>query len=95
MYPVMRRVLDKGEELVQEAIVEYTEAKKAMDEMSGLSGDDPLLDAKMAALMGGVRHHVKEEEEEMLPKLRDAMSREELDELGRRMQEMKKQKKAA
>jgi len=90
MYPVMRRVLDDGEELVQEAIVEHTEAKKAMDEMSGLSGEDPLLDAKMSALIGGVRHHVKEEEEEMLPKLQKAMSREELEELGERMKQAKK-----
>jgi len=95
MYPVMRRVLDDGEELVQEAIVEHTEAKKTMAEMSGLSGEDPLLDAKMSALIGEVRHHVKEEEEEMLPKLRDGMSRQELEDLGQRMQEAKKEMQKA
>ncbi len=33
-----------------------------------------------------VRHHVKEEEDEMFPSVRDAMGRKELQELGEKMQ---------
>jgi hypothetical protein len=51
--PVMREHLSRGEEVVQEAMVEHGGAKKALATMSSLSGDDPLLDAKMAELMGG------------------------------------------
>jgi len=78
------------EEMVKEAHVEHAEAKKPLREMEGLAGDDPLLDAKMSALIGGVRHHVKEEEEEMLPKFRKAMSRDDLEALGERLKEAKK-----
>jgi hypothetical protein len=48
----MRQHLSRGEELVQEAIVEHGEAKKALAAMQPLKGDDPLLDAKMAELIG-------------------------------------------
>ena len=37
-----------------------------------------------------VTHHAKEEEREMLPKLREALSRKELEELGERMKKAKK-----
>jgi hypothetical protein len=76
--------------MVHEADVEHAEAKTALRAMVGLSGDDPMLDAKMSALIGGVRHHVKEEEQEMLPKFRKALSPAELDELGKRLKQAKK-----
>jgi hemerythrin-like domain-containing protein len=90
LYPAMERLGGEFSDLVHEADVEHAEAKNALRAMVGLSGDDPLLDAKMSALIGGVRHHVKEEEEEMLPKFKKALSREELDSLGEQLQEAKK-----
>lgn len=85
LYPRMRKLGGQFEELVREADVEHAEAKKALSELVPLKADDPLLDAKMAALIGGVRHHVKEEEEEMLPKFRDSLSPQELEELGEQL----------
>ncbi|MGH2572442.1 MAG: hemerythrin domain-containing protein [Actinomycetota bacterium] len=90
LYPKMRQIGGEFKELVHEAEVEHSEAKKALRALVGLSGDDPMLDAKMSALIGGVRHHAKEEEEEMLPKLRKSMSRQELEELGERLKQAKK-----
>jgi hypothetical protein len=78
-------------EMVEEAHVEHQEAKDALRALVGLSGDDPLLDAKMSALIGGVRHHVKEEEKEMFPKLRKDMNPADLEELGDRLKEAKKE----
>jgi hemerythrin superfamily protein len=90
LYPAMRRLGGEFGEMVHEADVEHAEAKSALRAMVGLGGDDPMLDAKMAALIGGVRHHVKEEEEEMLPKFRKALSQKELEQLGVRLKEAKK-----
>jgi hemerythrin-like domain-containing protein len=95
LYPIMQQYLPRGDELVHEATVEHAEAKKALATMTSLSGDDPLLDAKMAELIGGVRHHVKEEEGEMLPQLRKAMGTNELEELGERLRQAKKSRKRA
>lgn len=90
LYPKMRELGGEFEEMVQEAEVEHSEAKNALRALVSLSGDDPMLDAKMAALMGGVRHHVEEEEKEMLPKFREELSREELEELGDQLNRAKK-----
>jgi hemerythrin-like domain-containing protein len=90
LYPAMKRLGGEFSEMVHEADVEHAEAKNALRAMVGLSGDDPMLDAKMSALIGGVRHHVKEEEEEMLPKFRKALSREQLEDLGDRLKQAKK-----
>jgi hemerythrin-like domain-containing protein len=90
LYPAMEKLGGEFQEMVEEANVEHAEAKNALRALEGLSGEDPLLDAKMSALIGGVRHHVKEEEEEMLPKLRREMSPSDLEELGERLKEAKK-----
>jgi hemerythrin superfamily protein len=90
LYPAMEKMGGEWLELVEEAHVEHQEAKEALRALMGLSGDDPLLDAKMSALIGGVRHHVKEEEEEMFPKLRRDMAGPDLEELGDRLREAKK-----
>jgi hemerythrin superfamily protein len=82
LYPTMKQLGGEFEEMVHEATVEHAETKNALRALVGLSGDDPMLDAKMSALIGGVRHHAEEEEKEMLPKFRQAMSRRELEELG-------------
>jgi hemerythrin-like domain-containing protein len=90
LYPAMEKLGGEFQELVEEAHVEHAEAKNALKALEGLNGDDPLLDAKMSALIGGVRHHVKEEEEEMLPRLRREVQPADLEELGKRLKEAKK-----
>lgn len=44
---------------------------------------------KFTVLMENVRHHVKEEEDEWFPKVRDALSRTDLREIGTRMAELR------
>jgi hemerythrin superfamily protein len=90
LYPSMEKLGGEWSAMVEEAHIEHQEAKEALQAMIGLSADDPLLDAKMSALIGGVRHHVKEEEKEMFPKLRKEMAAADLEELGERLKEAKK-----
>jgi hypothetical protein len=45
----------------------------------------------MGRLMGGVRHHVKEEEREVLPKIQRAMSKTEREQLGKRLAQAKRE----
>jgi hypothetical protein len=46
-------------------------------------------DAKVTVLMESVRHHVEEEEADMFPKVRAALGRKELQELGELMEKSK------
>jgi hemerythrin superfamily protein len=51
--------------------------------------EDEYFDAKVTVVIEDVRHHAEEEEEEMFPKVRKAMGRNELQDLGQRMKELK------
>ena len=47
-------------------------------------------DAKVTVLIESVRHHVEEEEQDMFPRVRKALSREQLSELGDLIERAKK-----
>lgn len=86
MYPAMRRHLPDGDSLVQEAIEEHQEAKEALAELDRMTPDVSGYDDKVRSLIRDVRHHVKEEEDELLPKLRASVSHERLEQMGEAME---------
>ncbi len=55
--------------------------------MAKLGADDETYDAKVTVLKELVEHHVKEEEEELFPKCREAVNREVLQEVGVKIEE--------
>lgn len=70
-YPAARDVLDEGNTLVDEADVEHACAKELIAQIQDASpADDDHFDAKVKVLGELVNHHVKEEEDELFPKLR-------------------------
>lgn len=88
-YPAVRGLeVDELEELVNESVQEHHVVKVLMREIGELSDTD-VFKAKMEVLVENVEHHAEEEEEEMFPKLREHMSDEERDELGRRLEAAK------
>jgi hemerythrin superfamily protein len=70
-YPAAREALGGGgEDLLNEAEVEHNSLKELIGQIEGLSPDDELFDARVKVLGEYVKHHVKEEEGEIFPKLR-------------------------
>jgi hypothetical protein len=69
-YPAAREALRKDGDLLDEAEVEHDSAKELIAQIeSGKPGDD-LWDAKVTVLGEYIKHHVKEEQTEMFPKVR-------------------------
>jgi hemerythrin superfamily protein len=66
-YPAVRARL-KDDDLMNEALVEHNSAKTLIAEIEKLSGDDPMLKPSVTVLGEYVRHHVGEEEREIMPK---------------------------
>ena len=81
-YPWLRENLDETE-MVAEALVEHTTAKQLIAEIMPVDAPDEAYDAKVKVLSEYIKHHVKEEEEEIFPEV--ASEEEELDELGQEM----------
>jgi hemerythrin superfamily protein len=97
-YPAAREALgDEGEDLLNEAEVEHSSLKELIDQIEGSSPDDELFDARVKVLGEYVKHHVKEEEGELFPKLRKSdMDLVEVGEqLAARKKELMSQMKAA
>jgi hemerythrin superfamily protein len=85
LYPAARDAGDDLPEAVAEAVEEHHVVKVLLDEIDGLeAGSEPWV-AKMQVLMENVEHHAGEEEQEMFPELRSAMSDQQLVELGKRL----------
>ena len=68
-YPAARAAL-KEQDLLDEAEVEHASAKDLIEQIESASPDSELYDAKVKVLGEYVRHHVKEEQDEMFPKVR-------------------------
>jgi hemerythrin superfamily protein len=82
LYPTVRERLPDEDELVLEALEEHHVAKWLLSELDDLTPEDERFDAKFTVLAENVRHHVKEEEGELFPKLRQEFTKSELEELG-------------
>jgi hemerythrin superfamily protein len=87
-YPAAREALsEKGEDLLDEAEVEHASIKSLVAQLEEAEPDDDLYDAKVKVLTEYVKHHVKEEEGEMFPKVKKTDL--DLDQLGAEMFERK------
>jgi hemerythrin superfamily protein len=84
-YPAVRERMTDQEDQVLEALEEHHVVKWTLSELDGMSPEHERFGAKFTVLMESVRHHVKEEEQELFPKVRKAFTRQELIDLGERM----------
>ena len=82
-YPAIR-ARDTQKELT-EAYDEHLEVKKLLVDCMR-STSTPGFDGKVAALMGAVEHHVDEEEDEMFPKVKKLLNRDQLEAIGQAME---------
>lgn len=84
LYPEAREALDEEDrELVNEADVEHASIKQLVAEVEDSGPEDEHFDARVTVIGEYVKHHVKEEEKELFPKLRETEL--DLDELGARL----------
>ena len=85
-YPTVRAHV--GKKLMNEADEEHHVAKVLIAELDHARGENDHRDAKFTVLSESVRHHIKEEEDEMLPKAKELDI--DFEALGERMLERKK-----
>lgn len=71
-YPAARRVLqeEEGQDLLNEAAVEHQTLKDIIARLEAAPTSDPLYDAGVKVLSEYTKHHVREEENELFPKVR-------------------------
>lgn len=82
VYPIARKALPDGDQIADREIAEHTDAERTMKELESVDPSDPRFDELLAHLMSTIRDHVREEENELFPRLRAATAREELIEVA-------------
>jgi hemerythrin-like domain-containing protein len=87
-YPALKEH-PKAKDLVLEAYEEHHVVDVVMGEIADLPFDDETWGAKCTVMKENVEHHIEEEEYEMFKQARQVFSKEELEELGARMQARK------
>jgi hemerythrin superfamily protein len=90
MYPEVRKLVPDIEDDILESYEEHHVADVLCMELFALKPDSERFDAKTTVLIESVEHHIEEEEGEWFPKVREALGRKQLSELGERMLEAKK-----
>lgn len=90
LYPAAKEV-DDTREIGFEAVEEHKIVKTLLSELSALPSDSEEWEAKLSVLKENVQHHVKEEEHELFPKFRKALSKEEAEAMAGEIEEAKQE----
>ncbi|WP_431886990.1 hemerythrin domain-containing protein [Micromonospora wenchangensis] len=85
MYPEVRKLLPALEDDILESYEEHHVADVLCAELAAMDASDDHFVAKTTVLIENVEHHVEEEEQEWFPKVREALGRNQLQEIGERM----------
>jgi hemerythrin superfamily protein len=88
-YPEIRKLVDETEDTVLESLEEHHVVKWTLSELAEMTPAEERFDAKTTVLIESVRHHVKEEEGELFPAVREALGRKQLGEIGDKMEKAK------
>jgi hemerythrin-like domain-containing protein len=85
MYPEVRKLVPDIEDDILESYEEHHVADVLCFELWAMKPEHDHFDAKTTVLIESVEHHIEEEENEWFPKVREALGRNQLAEIGERM----------
>lgn len=86
LYPTARKALPDGDKIAEHEIAEHAEAEQTLKDWEGIPADDPRFDVICQKITKEIRHHIRDEESDLFPRLRSACAEEQLTDLGRKME---------
>jgi hemerythrin superfamily protein len=90
VYPAMKKYLPDGDEAVDHDVEEHKELEQTMKKLESVEGQSPEFAQLLGELEDILRDHVSDEETEQFPQLRAQVPREELIEMGKKVENAKK-----
>jgi hemerythrin superfamily protein len=88
-YPAASKAASQTKSMVLESLEEHLGAKRLLADLEKMEPTEERFDAKVAVLIEQVRHHVREEEDVLFPKVADGLSQDRLAELGDELEKAK------
>jgi hemerythrin superfamily protein len=95
VYPAIKDQVPAEEEDVDDGLAEHQHVEETLTQLLASDPEAPGVDGLVAAMIGEVRHHVEEEEEQILPAFGEAATNQQLSELGERFTAAKEKALAA
>jgi hemerythrin superfamily protein len=95
VYPAIKATAPDEREDVDDGIAEHHHVAETLQQLLDGDPEGPGGDGLIAAMIGEVRHHVEEEEEDILPRFAEAASNDQLSDLGEKFTAAKKEALAA
>ncbi|TPG12503.1 hemerythrin domain-containing protein [Pedococcus bigeumensis] len=94
VYPAIKTIVpDEGSD-VDDGLAEHHHVEHTLRELLNADPEAPGVDGLIAAMIGEVRHHVEEEEQQILPAFAESASNQQLSDLGDRFTTAKEQARA-
>ncbi|MGH4014785.1 MAG: hemerythrin domain-containing protein [Pseudonocardiaceae bacterium] len=90
LYPATRGAVPDGDEIASHELEEHQEAEQTMTRLEALTPADADFWPAVRQLIEEVRHHLDEEEGDLFPKLRQYCSEQQLQDLGRKIEQAEK-----
>lgn len=90
VYPAMKKYLPDGDQAVDHDVEEHKELEKTMKELESVDAQSSDFTQLLGDLEDILRDHVRDEENEQFPQLRAQVPREELIEIGEKVENAKK-----
>ncbi|WP_075353231.1 hemerythrin domain-containing protein [Desulfovibrio sp. DV] len=87
-YPAVKKAL-KDDEMIPEALVEHASINNLVGQLESMEPDGEMYDAKIKVMSEYVKHHVKEEQQELFPKAKETKL--DMNDLGARMASRKEE----
>lgn len=91
VYPAIKSIVPDESSDVDDGLEEHHHVEQTLQELLASDPGAPGVDGLIAAMIGEVRHHVEEEEEQILPSFSKAADNQKLSELGEQFTAAKEQ----
>lgn len=95
VYPAIKKIVPSESDDVDDGLAEHHHVEEVLKQLLATDPDEPGADGLLAAMIGEVRHHVEEEEEDILPRFVKAANNQQLAELGEQFEQHKQTALAA
>jgi hemerythrin-like domain-containing protein len=89
VYPAIETAVPSEDDEVKDSRAEHQHVDGLMAELKAQPIDAPGADGILAAMIGELRHHIEEEEQDILPEYSEAVDGDELDRVGREFRDAK------
>jgi hemerythrin superfamily protein len=88
-YPAIRTVLPDGDQLADRGLIEHQQVKQLLADLQRMGPLDPGFDARAQVMIADLREHIRDEDTDILPRLQQAATPEQLQQMGQALERIK------